>query len=464
MSVLAASIIISAVLGASGAARLDQYVSVAGSGDHSGGDFANARPAEQLQAALDALAPGGALFVGSGVYENVSLQWRTGGSGPEAMKSLVGVDTGEGLPVFRSNFDRTRPANTGITLLRVAPGVGYVAIRNLKVDGHSTAVRLEGRHRHLRLENIRVHNARDAFWFEGGAVPGDAESGTRDLSVRRCTVDRFTKRGFRILGGNSQMELIDCHVDAGGQEWAAEVFPIGFHVLGGDHGVTDHDITFTHCSALRAWHDAGAKYWNADGFAAERATGNLTWIGCLAAGNTDGGWDVKSTRATLVGCASIGNKRNFRFWASELPVTLENCLSAYSFEPKRESPGLGAWIQPGATVRMTRCTFWADGASLVVEDGSEQSPTALRLEKCLVCPIGKGSPQRFCPGVSVENTGSILQRSGEPPVRLQNPHPGWTGGDSDFDSVSHPQWGYRYVPPEAGAASSENESSTSTPR
>ncbi|HYG34490.1 MAG TPA: right-handed parallel beta-helix repeat-containing protein, partial [Clostridia bacterium] len=414
-------------------------------GAKSGRDFSNALPADKLQAALDASGPTNTVWIGSGVYSNLALQWHGSGADLTAMKSLVGVDTGGGMPLLVSDFDRRNPGKTGRTLLTVSSGVSYVRIAQLRVEGHSTAIRLQGRHHGIRLESIQVTNARDGFWIDGGAAVDQPETGSSDLELRDCSVTRFTKRGFRVLGGNAQVRFIKCRAEAGGKEWAAENFPIGFHVLGGENGVVDRDITFEDCIASGAWHDAGNRYWNGDGFAAERATRNLTWKGCFASENTDGGWDLKTQSATLINCVSIGNKRNYRFWPSAAPFVVENCVSAYSQEHKSGTPAQGAWIKATATVQMRRCTFWQDGASIAVEDGSESEPTLVRLDRCLLRPTDVGEAVDFSPGVRCDNQGSILAKGGDPEIRLTRPDSTWHGGDDAFDSISHPGLGYRFA-------------------
>ncbi|MDQ3815750.1 MAG: right-handed parallel beta-helix repeat-containing protein [Armatimonadota bacterium] len=423
----------------------DQYVTPSGAGNKSGRDWANARPAAELQAALDAAGPGNSVRVGSGTYENVSLQFNTGGSGANAMKALIGVDTGGGLPVSKSNFDNHKPSKTGVTFVAVAANVSYVLIRDFVLQNHSSAVKLRGRHLGVRIENVDVTNTRDAFWIEGGATPEEPYAGTRDLVIRNCDVKNFTKRAMRFLNGNANVQVINCHADEGGKEYSTEVFPIGYHILGGEGGVIDRDITFTDCSAANSWNDAGKKYWNGDGWAAEGASSDITWTRCVAWGNTDGGWDIKSLRPKLVDCISIGNKRNYRIWPREEPAVLENCLAAYSREPKGGNPSTGFWIKGGAKLHLTRCTVWGDGASIVVEDGTKDKPTTLKLDRCLIVPLETGAALRLSAGVDVQNTGSIVrQDKNDPAVTLRQPSKQWRGGDDSFDSTSHPDLGYRY--------------------
>ena len=421
----------------------DQYVTPQGAGDRSGRNWANARSALNFQDALDRAGSNNTVRVSSGTYENVTLQVNTGGASAKAKKAIVGVDTGGGLPLFKSDFNRQNPSKTGATLVSIEEGVSYILFKNLKVSGYRIAVQLQGRHRGVRIQNVDVTNVRDAFWIVGGATPDAADVGTRDLIVRDCDVKNFTKRGFRIFGGVSKSQFINCHVDAGGKEFFAETFPIGFHIIGGEGGIVDKELTFTNCSAANAWHE-GTGYWNGDGFVAEGAPSDLTWKGCLAYGNSDGGWDIKTLRPKLVDCVSIANKRNFRVWDRKEMAAMENCLAAFSIDAGQKGHNVGVWLKGGGHLSMTRCTLWGDKVGLAVEDGDEENRTQLILNRCLVVPAEGAVALSLSPGVDLQNVSSLLrQNQNDLLVRLRKPSQKWHG-DNSFDSISHPQLGYHY--------------------
>ncbi len=426
----------------------DQYITPAGAGDRSGRDWANARPADQLQAAINAAGSGNTVFIGSGTYDNLSLILAAGGSGPSAPLTLAGHDTGEGLPVFVSTFDKINPARTGKTLLAINPGVSHVVIHDLKVHRHRQAVSLRGSNTNITLQNIDVTETRDAFWIDGGAT--GPEAGSRDIVLRDCDVTYFTKRAVRIFNGVSNVQITNCHADAGGRQWATEPFAVGFHIIGGKEGIKDRNITFTDCSASNAWHDGGDKYWNADGFAAERAVEDVTWIRCRAFNNTDGGWDVKSIRPKFVDCIGIANKRNFRIWLNgdEHPAELENCLSAFSHDYGGLNHHAGFWFLAGGVAVMKNCTAWGDPLALVVEGRKDPAQTALRVEHCLIRPADDGQAQRLAEGTDLQVDDSLILADGAAGPAPRAPSSTWRGGDDAFDLPDHPTLGYRHRPAE----------------
>src|SRR3546814_10860770 len=53
---------------------------------------------------------------------------------------------------------------------------------------------------------------------------------------------------------------------------------------------------------------------NGDGFASERGVYDVRFIDTVARGNTDGGYDLKSSGTVVVRALSEENGRNYRLW------------------------------------------------------------------------------------------------------------------------------------------------------
>jgi len=407
----------------------DLYLTPSGSGDKSGSSWENAAAPASFPALCDSLENGSTLYFGSGEYDDASYTIE-GGNG--SVKIIAGKDTGGGLPIFRSHLD-PRTKKGGKTLFSLARGADNLHIKDLKLDGYQTAVRFAGNH-DVVIENVDVTHTLDAFWIDGGSNSA-TDPGNTSLSFKDCDVKFFVKRGFRILNGNKNLQFINCHVDAGGAEYAFEPFAIGFHIQGGakQSHVEDTNITFTDCSAANSYHNGGAGYWNGDGFASEDQSNNLTFIRCIAWGNTDGGWDLKSDNVKLTDCIGIQNKRNFRFWGKNLSMV--NCLSAFA-EGNKHIAGL--WLKGGTDILLERCTFWE--STISVEDESAEKPVKIAIKDSL---IGQTEFPKGKDNLLVEMSNS---REGEE-VKLGNPGKSWRGGDGTFDPLSDVSLGYRYVKP-----------------
>src|SRR5262249_29742259 len=82
---------------------------------------------------------------------------------------------------------------------------------------------------------------------------------------------------------------------------------------------TVHDVAIRNAAMSNSFDDS-TSYWNGDGFSAEAQTHDISFENTFASGNTDGGYDIKSSNVTMVNAAAEGNKRNFRFWGHNVTV------------------------------------------------------------------------------------------------------------------------------------------------
>ncbi len=389
----------------------DAYVTPEGAGAKDGSDWANALAGNDggLQKAWDLAGPGNTVHVGGGVYKNPSVTLTAGGAGLDRPKSLVGVDRGGSRPVFLGTWTKDKPS-AGSALMVIPAGVSFVEIRNLEVRGYKTVLSARGRNHGLRIAKVDVQDSRDAFWFEGGATTEEPDAGSSDIVLRDSTITRYTKRGVRILEGVSRMRVINVTVDAGGKDYAAEVFPMGFAVQGNAHskakGVADRDIVFVNCEARGNYHDAGAdKYWNADGFCAESNTYNLTYVNCRAFDNTDGGWDIKSKNAVLIDCVSARNKRNFRFWSEAVMV---RCTGQDAVKRGGTGTAAGLHVVRGS-VYVYGSTFRNNPIGVDI-DTPYTKPVTVTLTDCTVVP-GNGKAE----SATVEDGGVLRVIGGSVP-------------------------------------------------
>lgn len=409
-----------------------RYMTPNGTGAKNGTSLDNAYSAASggLQSAWDRLEPGETLWVASGEYTGGSLILKTGGLAGKP-KILCGKDTGGGLPIFRSDFDRSRPAATGATFVNAQAGASHWQIKNIKLVGYQIGIASgEGNHRAVRIENLSVSNCREGITLNGGG--GVAESsvgGEPNIEIVACRLTNYTKRGIRLRNGNSNVRIVRCHADAGGKDWATEPFQMGFAVQGG--AVPDHHITFVECTARNNYDNQNnnpRKYWNADGFVAESGTHHLVYQRCAAYNNTDGGWDDKSTDSVLRDCIAVGNKRNYRFWRS---ATLTNCVAAYAKKVGGIGGSSGLWSS--GTVTAEFCTFYANPIGIETDNMGKAT-----FKSCIVATDGSTN-QKIVPAESnaVTFDASIVwdaASGADKDPQLMSPKPDWQGADTAFDS------------------------------
>ncbi len=434
----------------------DLFLTPDGAGSRTGADWANALSGNApgvLQAAWDALPAGRACRLGSGLYANLSLKVTSGGTGPTALKRLVGEDTGRGLPWLVGDWN-PKDLERGASFLSLSKGVSYCSFEGLRLVRYQHVMfSKHGRHVGLRLRDVCAYELRFGVFLCGGGLAARPEEASRDIEIADCSFIHFTKSAVRLQGGNTDVRVLNCTADAGGTAWMREAFHIAFNLQGDATRdakrdsmpwADERDIVFVNCVARNCVYSK-ARYWQGDGYCAERGVRNLAFINCAAFDCADGGWDVKSDNAIFVNCVSLRNKMNYRLWGT---AYLVNCLSANAF--KRG----GSWTEDGlwsiGTVRASYLTVANNATMQIYADSKGKQSADLVLERSIVAAgvaaDGKpaalySAPERVrrvdCAEWRPAAAGELAV--GEDPLFVQ-PALGttWTGDPADaFDSRRH---------------------------
>ena len=368
----------------------DLYLTPDGAGARTGADWANALPGNAsgvLQAAWDALPAGRTCHLGSGLYVNLALKVSSGGSGPSALKRLAGEDTGKGLPWLVGDWS-PKDVERGLTFLSLDRGVSHCAFEGLRLARYQHVLfSRSGRHADLRVRDVSGYELRFGLFFCGGGLAVQPAEASHDIEIAECSFVHFTKSALRLQGGNYDVRVLNCTADAGGGAWMKEAFHIAYNLQGDSTRdekkdpspwAEEHDIIFVNCVARNSIYSK-ARYWQGDGYCAERGVKNLAFINCAAFDCADGGWDVKSDNVIFVHCVSLRNKMNYRLWGT---AYLVNCLSANAF--KRG----GSWTSDGfwsiGTVRAARLTVANNETLQVYADSKGEHTADLVFERCLV--------------------------------------------------------------------------------
>lgn len=408
----------------------DRYMTPAGAGAMDGSSWANALSADApyaLQSAWNNTAATGTLYIGSGTYTGQKMTIASGGTEVNTPKSIVGVDTGTGLPVFQGSFTRFNQVSGNF--IDVSAGASNWVVKDLKIQNYAIGINAKGKNVGYRIYNVDVTEMSDGFYLFGGATAADPTIGSHDIIIEDCDFKYYTKRGIRFREGNYNAVVNRSSADGGGAAyWVAGNFPFGFQVADSSQNaaIIDHDITFNDCVASNNYENAGPDaYWNADGFCAEKASTNITYNRCTAFGNTDGGWDVKSYNTYLNDCVSYGNKRAYRFW-SEGEAVVRNSVGYNSVEPGGMATACGVWagIQNGAPANVYLYNseiFNNAGPELRVEGGNITCTDCIVSEGRQVTeeftsidPVKQGSitltnTMEYYPGVPGTNPQALLK-------------------------------------------------------
>ena len=197
---------------------------------------------------------------------------------------------GDGGEIYRAHsgrrIARVEASNVGNGLVRIASPVDGLVLEDSEI---SNVYRV--------IENSASRKGEDA------SIRGLRISRVRAIGVRR---------GFARIRYDSRDGIIEDVQATGTIATAPHDLPVGIAFAG-----MAHDFQLERC-IMRGfrWQRAEKKYWNGDGYSAERGNHGLLFRRCAAYDNSDGGFDLKSSSTVLDDCIAGGNARNYRLWAS----------------------------------------------------------------------------------------------------------------------------------------------------
>lgn len=367
------------------------------------------------------MRPGDRLLLGSGTYTAKALVLSKGGEAGRA-KEIVGVDLGEGLPLFSGNWSIGLSAQ-GETAFRIEPGVSHVTLRGIRIRGYAFGVHApkspDGTSRsHLQFEDVKMEQLRHGFYL------ADCD----DMQFRNCVLLRYSKHGFRFEQGCDRVTLQHCVADCseGDPEWEklTELFPFGYFL--NDGRTPNTAFVFQDCVARNNLMPLQTtKYENGDGFVVEESASAVQLLRCRSIRNQDAGFDLKTKDVRLTDCVAIGNSRGFRVWFTG---TLDNCFAGWGTS--------GLWNN-GGPIRANRCTFheMADAAVVTDDDATQE----VLLVDCLVTGVGAAHLSTARGLVTLK--GTVVTSPTE--AQYRKPDKGWEGSDDAMDSLGYGDKGYR---------------------
>lgn len=321
------------------------YISPTGAGNKSGSSIENAASISSLNSMVKKAGAGGEvrLIADKGDYK-MSGPLMIYGSGKDgAPVTIKGVSSsGEDM---NAHFTGTRPAEykpgnpSGNELFKLI-GASNLTFANMTIDNTGTAFRAGSDLSNLKIENVQANNV--ARFFEDYAS-GDAKTATvSGLTLKDIEVNGFSKGVIRLQYDTHDVVIENVHGDSMRQD--GDNFAMGIH-LGG----TVHDVLIDKTVMENATDTVGGRYWNGDGFATEKNVYNVTFRDTVARGNTDGGYDLKSSNTTLIRTVAEDNARNYRIWGD---ATLIDVVALNPHLRGGSSSQVQVWVAEGAKVTM----------------------------------------------------------------------------------------------------------------
>lgn len=372
-----------------------RHITVEGAGRRDGSDLANAARLGDLPDLLEASQPGDEVWIHAGeqpYHQDGPLPLHHGGA-PGAPVVVRGVGEDGARPEIvgsRSAPYRAEGAQ-GKEVFRLLEGADHLRFENLAFRNQGNGCfRIGADVTDLAIAGVTAENV--ARLVENTASGDRATATITGLTVTDATVRGYSEGAIRLRYDTSDVLLEDVDGDAEAQEQSGDDFPMGVHLEG-----TVHDVELRRVAMRNNRSERGEdEYWNGDGFAAERETHDLSFVDTYAAGNSDAGYDLKSTRTRLLRVVAEDNGRNYRFWGEDIDV--RECIGR---APRRRGGNTTqAQVHGSGAVDtvLTGCTFDDGDQHTIVFDVDEGS---LRVE---------GGQVRHGPGAhlrAVENGASL---------------------------------------------------------
>ena len=182
---------------------------------------------------------------------------------------------------------------------------------------------------------IRRMRATNVIRFVQNERSSASHASVHDLEVSDVRVDRFSENVVKLKYDSSDVVIRDVHGDSQHHD---QDFTMGVHLSG-----STHDVLLDRVRMDNAQY-SGKRYWNGDGFAAERGTYRLHFRDTYAGGNADAGYDLKADGVLMERAVAVGNTRNFRFWADD--VVARDVVSVAPVRRGGSSSRHHLWVSP----------------------------------------------------------------------------------------------------------------------
>ena len=330
------------------------YVSPNGAGLRDGSSIENAGTLANLNQFIQSAGPGGEvlLLADQGAYQqNTQLSISKGGT-EGAPVTIRGIDS-SGDPMAAEIVGSRSPSWTygmseGNELFRLLSGANNLVFEDLTTRNFGNGVFRVG----ADISNLTIRDvdASNVARFIENYVSGTATSATiSGLTVEDVNVTDYSRSVIRLQYDTHDV-LIDNVVGDSERTFG------GLYVCGIALDGTAHDVVISDTVMKNNFGQGTAsEYWNGDGFSTERGNYNMRFENTVASGNTDAGYDLKSSNTTLVNTVADGNNRNYRFWSTSITMEGGSSLNPTYYGGNTDTAHV--WLGVDAEATIDNLTF-----------------------------------------------------------------------------------------------------------
>ena len=341
------------------------YISPTGSGTKDGSSWANAGTTSSLSSFIAKAGPNGEVLLRAdqGAYQVTGQTTiRTGGEAG-APVTIRGVDaTGKSM---NAQFVGTRATDwstgkpEGTEVFRLLAGADHLKFQNMAFENIGNgAFRIGADIKDLTLEHMQANNVRR--FLEDTVSSGYASASVDGLTVRDVNIDKFSHNAIKLRydSRNILIEGVTGHGDAN----TPEKYVQGIALDDTAHNVVFRNVVMQGSDAR----GSSTEYWNGDGFTTESGNYNIRFENTVASGNTDAGYDLKSSDTVLINTIAEGNNRNYRFWSTSIAMEGGQSRDPYYFGGSASTDHI--WLADGAHAKISGGSILDQNASVTVFD------------------------------------------------------------------------------------------------
>nr|WP_298682811.1 cadherin domain-containing protein [uncultured Dongia sp.] len=331
-----------------------RYISPTGSGLKDGSSPENAGTLSNLSKFVTAAGPGGEvlLIADQGTYHPSAQITLTSGGTADAPVTIRGIDSAGNS--MAADISGTRPENwtvgqsEGSELFRLLDGADNLHFEDLSIRNVGNgAFRIGGDIDNLTIEHVDADNV---YRFIENNVSGTATTATiNGLTVRDVDITGYSKGAIHLKYDTNNV-LIE-NVTADGGVATNDPYVSGVFIEGTAHDIVLRAVEMSNSKAT----GAANTYWNGDGFTTELGVYNVRFENTVSSGNTDAGYDIKSSDTILIGAVAEDNNRSFRIWSDS--VTIEDSISLNPTHSGGNAGVVHVWFGAGATAVIKNFTF-----------------------------------------------------------------------------------------------------------
>ena len=287
-------------------------------GAKSGTSPGNAKPFSSLNSVISSLSSTGGevlLLANKGIY-NISSSMNISSGGSSSSKPVVVKTYRASAETSKAILRGTRvspwvnkSSSQGKEFLRLMSGADHLHFEDLQFENFGNGIfRIAKPIKDLQLRRIRAVNF--TRLVENYLSGSGSNASVNGLVMQDIEGFGYT-RGLVRLKYSSQNVLISRVVGDSQGQLDKDDFPMGIALHNSVSAVTvQKALMKNHRQNL----GNSSKYYNGDGVATESNVKDVRIVDTVSSGNSDGGFDLKSTETVLVRTYAHNNKRNFRFW------------------------------------------------------------------------------------------------------------------------------------------------------